>query len=77
CATVFNANAYYPALPSTTSAPWSCPFSATAGDATLLDITVSSYNEGADNVVNQGINNWWYVYGVEGYIPQFSSGALP
>lgn len=78
CASVFNANAYYPALPSSVKTdPWSCPFSATTGDATLLDITISSYNEGAYNVVHQGINNWWYVNGVEGYIPQFSSGALP
>lgn len=78
CAAVFSANAYYPALPSSVSTDvWSCPFSATKGDATLLDITVSSYNEGASNVVNQGINNWWYVNGVEGYIAQFSSGALP
>jgi outer membrane biosynthesis protein TonB len=77
CASVFNANAYYPALPSTTSAPWSCPYSATAGDTTLLDITISAYNEGAGNIAKYGINNQWYINGVEGYIPQFSSGALP
>jgi Transglycosylase SLT domain len=77
CASVFNANAYYPALPSTTSAPWSCPYSATAGDTTLLDISISAYNEGAGNIAKYGINNQWYINGVEGYIPQFSSGALP
>lgn len=77
CAVPFNGNSYYPGLPSTLHDPWSCPFSATTGDATLLDITLSAYNEGASNVVNLGINNWWYVGGVEGYIPQFASGALP
>lgn len=77
CASVFNANSYYPALPATTSDPWSCPYSATAGDTTLLDITVSAYNEGAGNIAQYGINNMWYVNGVEGYIPQFASGALP
>ncbi|HET9110950.1 MAG TPA: transglycosylase SLT domain-containing protein [Ktedonobacterales bacterium] len=77
CAAVFNQNGYYPALPSSTSAPWSCPYSATAGDTTLLDITISAYNEGAGNIAKYGINNMWYVNGVEGYIPQFNSGALP
>ena len=77
CAAVFNANAYYPTLPSTTSAPWSCPYSATPGDTTLLDITISAYNEGAGNIAKYGINNQWYIDGVEGYIAQFSSGALP
>jgi transglycosylase-like protein with SLT domain len=77
CAAVFGQNGYYPALPSSTSAPWSCPYSATAGDTTLLDITVSAYNEGAGNIAKYGINNMWYVNGVEGYIPQFASGALP
>jgi hypothetical protein len=77
CAVPFKANAYYPDLPSTGADPWSCPFSATTKDSTLLDITVSSYNEGISNVVNLGINNKWYVDGVEGFIIQFSTGALP
>ncbi|HEY7975294.1 MAG TPA: hypothetical protein VID72_08125, partial [Ktedonobacterales bacterium] len=77
CAAVFNANAYYPALPSSTSDPWSCPYSATAGDTTLLDITISAYNEGAGNIAKYGINNTLYINGVEGYIPRFASGALP
>jgi hypothetical protein len=77
CAAVFNQNGYYPALPSSTSDVWSCPFSATAGDTTLLDITVSAYNEGPGAINQYGINNMWYVNGVEGYIPQFASGALP
>jgi len=67
----------YAALPTTTASPWSCPYSATTGDATLLDITLSAYNEGADNVVRNGIFNWWYVQGVEGWIPQFAAGSLP
>jgi hypothetical protein len=68
---------WYPALPSANTTTWSCPFSATAGDATLLDITVSAYNEGPGNVSKYGINNWWYVSQVEGYIPQFAAGTLP
>ena len=76
CAAVFNANNYYPGLPSSTSDVWSCPYSATAGDNTVLDMTVSAYNAGP-GVTDQGINNQWYVNGVEGYIPQFASGALP
>jgi len=77
CAAVFNQNGYYAAMPSSTSDPWSCPFSATAGDTTVLDITVSAYNEGPGTINQYGINNMWYVDGVEGYIPQFASGALP
>ncbi|HEX8997167.1 MAG TPA: transglycosylase SLT domain-containing protein [Ktedonobacterales bacterium] len=77
CASVYNANGYYPALPSSTNAPWGCPYSATAGDTTLLDITISAYNEGPGNINKYGINNMWYVNSVEGFIPQFASGALP
>lgn len=79
CAAVFNdpARPEYAALPSDTSQPWSCPYSATAGDNTLLDATLSAYNEGADNFNRYGIFNQWYVSGVEGWIPQFASGALP
>ncbi|HEU0027409.1 MAG TPA: transglycosylase SLT domain-containing protein [Ktedonobacterales bacterium] len=77
CAAVFNANGYYPALPSSLHSPWPCPYTATTGDATLLDITLSAYNEGADYTDTYGIQNWWYVNGVEGWIPQFASGALP
>ncbi len=77
CAAVFSQNGYYPALPSTTSDPWPCPYSATAGDTTLLDITISAYNEGAGNIAKYGINNMWYVNAVEGYIPQFANGSLP
>ena len=68
---------WYPALPSANTTTWSCPFSAAAGDATLLDITVSAYNEGPGNVSLYGINNWWYVNGVEGYIAPFANGTLP
>ena len=79
CPTVFNDpnNPWYAALPSTTADPWSCPYSATTGDPTLLDITLSAYNEGPGNTNTYGIQNWWYVQSVEGYIPQFASGALP
>jgi soluble lytic murein transglycosylase-like protein len=68
---------WYPALPSANTTTWSCPFSAVAGDATLLDITVSAYNEGPGNVSQYGINNWWYVNGVEGFVAPYAAGSLP
>jgi hypothetical protein len=80
CAAVFNDPSHpeYAALPSSVATGvWDCPYSATAGDTTLLDITISAYNEGAGNIAKYGINNTWYINGVEGYIPQFASGALP
>jgi len=80
CAAVFNDSSHpeYAALPSSVATGvWDCPYSATAGDTTLLDITISAYNEGAGNIAKYGINNTWYINGVEGYIPQFNSGALP
>ncbi|HEX9039145.1 MAG TPA: transglycosylase SLT domain-containing protein [Ktedonobacterales bacterium] len=79
CAAVYNDTNHpeYAALPSTTSDVWSCPYSATSGDNTLLDMTLSAYNEGAGYTDQYGIQNPWYVSGVEGWIPQFSSGALP
>jgi hypothetical protein len=79
CAAVFNDpnNPEYAALPSTTAQPWPCPYSAVAGDATLLDITLSAYNEGPGNVDLYGIFNWGYVYGVESFVPQFAGGSLP
>jgi hypothetical protein len=79
CAAVFNNPSHpeYKALPSTTSDPWSCPYSAKAGDATLLDFTLSAYNEGPAYTDQYGIQNWNYVNGVEGFIPQFAAGSLP
>lgn len=79
CAAVFNDPAHpeYAALPATTADPWSCPYTAVATDPTLLDISLSAYNEGATNVDKYGITNWWYVHGVEGFIPQFAAGTLP
>jgi hypothetical protein len=76
CAVPFGAHAFYADLPSTGADPWSCPYSAATGDNTLLDVTVSSYNAGPGVTAN-GINNWGYVNSVEGYITQFSTGALP
>ncbi len=79
CAAVYNDPNHpeYAALPSTTNDVWSCPYSATTGDNTLLDMTLSAYNEGAGYTDQYGIQNPWYVSGVEGWIPQFASGALP
>lgn len=67
----------YTSLPSTTSDVWSCPYSATTGDNTLLDMTLSAYNEGAGYTDQYGIQNRWYVGGVEGWITQFAGGTLP
>ncbi|HEU5441920.1 MAG TPA: transglycosylase SLT domain-containing protein [Ktedonobacterales bacterium] len=79
CAAVFDAPSHpeYAALPSTTSQPWSCPYSAMAGDPTLLDFTLSAYNEGPGYTDQYGIQNWWYVQGVEGFVTQFAAGTLP
>ncbi len=79
CAAVYNDPSHpeYAALPSTSGDVWSCPYSATTGDNTLLDMTLSAYNEGAGYTDQYGIQNPWYVSGVEGWIPQFDSGALP
>jgi hypothetical protein len=79
CAAVFDDPNHpeYSALPSTTSDPWSCPYSATAGDATLLDFTLSAYNEGPGYTDENGIQNWSYVDSVEAYIPEFATGSLP
>ncbi len=79
CAAVYNDpnRPEFAALPSTTSDVWSCPYSATTGDNTLLDMVLSAYNEGAGYTDQYGIQNPWYVSGVEGWIPQFASGALP
>jgi len=79
CAAVYNDQnqPQYAALPSSTNDVWSCPYSATTGDNTLLDMTLSAYNEGAGYTDQYGIQNRWYVDGVEGWIPQFASGSLP
>jgi len=79
CAAVFNDpnRPEFAALPATTADPWSCPYSAKTGDNTLLDMTLSAYNEGAGYTDQYGIQNEWYVQGVEGWIPQFANGSLP
>jgi hypothetical protein len=79
CAAVFNDvnHPEYPDLPATAAQPWSCPYSATAGDSTLLDITLSAYNEGPGTTDTCGICNPWYVASVETFIPQFYAGTLP
>ncbi len=90
CAKVYNASPENPALPSTTKDTWSCPYdpydhpaskpnsgALHSPDNTLLDVTVSAYNEGTGTLYSCGICNPGYVTSVEGYIPQFQSGALP
>ncbi|HLY30981.1 MAG TPA: transglycosylase SLT domain-containing protein [Ktedonobacterales bacterium] len=71
---------WYPALKQNDGGyyiTWGCPYSATAGDATLLDMTLSAYNEGAGYTDQYGVQNWWYVQGVANWIPQFANGSLP
>ncbi|HEV2238753.1 MAG TPA: transglycosylase SLT domain-containing protein [Ktedonobacterales bacterium] len=79
CAAVFNDPNHpeYPDMPSTTAQPWPCPYSAKVNDTTLLDITLSAYNQGPAYTSQCGICNPWYVAAVEGFIPRFASGALP
>ncbi len=81
CAAVINDTATYPqyqALPSTTAQPWSCPYSATTGDSTLLDLVLSAYNAGPGAISTCGcIPNPGYVQYVETYIPEFAAGTLP
>lgn len=55
---------------------WSCPFSATAGDRTFLDIVIAAYN-GGPQALNGTIPNDWYVSYIEGIMTQFAQGKLP
>jgi hypothetical protein len=77
CADVFHAHAYYAALPATLADPWSCPYSAQASDFTLLDLTLSAYNQGAGATNHDGVRNLNYVRTVEGFLAPFASGTLP
>ena len=85
CAAVYNDpnRPWYPALRDSSSVPltqsetWACPYTATAGDNTLLDMVLSAYNEGAGYTDQNGIQNWNYVQGVADKIAAFQSGALP
>jgi hypothetical protein len=80
CAGVYNdpTRPQYQALPLNAPAEWSCPFSPNASDSTLLDLVLSAYNAGQGAIYNCScIPNPGYVQSVEGYIPQFASGALP
>jgi hypothetical protein len=80
CAGVYNdpARPQYQALPLSGPASWSCPYSPSPTDSTLLDIVISAYNAGQSAIYNCScIPNPGYVANVEGFIPQFASGALP
>jgi hypothetical protein len=91
CYAVYSTSAENPNLPSTTADPWSCPYNPQActgtqgcdpnrihqPDNTLLDATISAYNQGPGNFDNYGLLNHVYVSNVESYIPKFQSGALP
>ncbi len=78
CATQFATSALYPDLPSTTKDYWSCPYTPTTGDTPVVDIVLSAYNAGQGAIYKCNcIPNPDYVAHVEGYVPQFASGALP
>ncbi len=80
CAAVYNdaTRPQYKTLPLSGPAPWSCPYTPSPTDSTLLDIVISAYNAGQGAIYNCScIPNPGYVASVEGYIPQFASGALP
>jgi Transglycosylase SLT domain len=69
----------YPALPENLASDgWSCPYTPTTGDSTLLDITLSAYNAGAGAIYSCGcIPNPAYVASVENFVPPFAVGLLP
>lgn len=79
CVAVFNDPAHpeYPALSSSANAPWSCPYNATATDATMLEVVLSSYNQGPDNFIKYGFQNWGYVNGVRTKIILTAQGQRP
>lgn len=59
CQTTYQAHMAYQAL----GAPgaitgFNCPYTPSLKDWTLLDITISAYNEGMGTLVSQGIQNW-------------------
>ena len=51
---------------------WSCPYTAKAGDNTLLDVVISTYNQGVGTTSAKGITNSDYVTIVERYILHFA-----
>lgn len=79
CAAVFKDPAHpeYSALSSTANAPWNCPYNATATDATMLEVVLSSYNQGPDNFIKYGFQNWSYVNGVRTKIILAAQGQRP
>ncbi len=79
CASVFHTSVVpqYAALPATVADPWSCPFSAQVGDYTLLDLTLSAYNQGAAYTNQYGVQNLGYVRAVEAQVAPFADGTLP
>ncbi len=76
CASVFKTRRWYSDLPSTLANPWSCPFSATSGDHTLLDITISAYNEGIADLDANGIHNQNYVTNIEQGISNLANSKI-
>jgi hypothetical protein len=79
CGAVYNDpnQPQYKDMPLSAPADWSCPYTPKTGDNTVLELTISAYNEGAGAVIQYGIQNGYYVQAVEGYIPLFYSGSLP
>ena len=63
------------ALPA--SSPWSCPFSATAGDRTLYEIVVAAYQAGTGTIDSQGVVNQWYINDISDHLVTLSQGVTP
>jgi Transglycosylase SLT domain len=67
CAATYHASSHpvYPAISASDDQSWSCPYTAKTGDNTLLDVVISTYNQGIGTTTSQGILNGWYVDYVE------------
>jgi len=51
---------------------WGCPYTGKAGDHTLYDVVVSTYNQGFGTTNASGIQNQWYVDIISGYVKQYA-----
>ena len=54
----------YPATCGTAGCDWDTVWPDAADHATVRDIVISLYNEGATTMFHYGILNWWYVHNV-------------
>jgi hypothetical protein len=75
CAAVYHdaTKPYYPFIAPTQEQTWSCPYSAKTGDSTLLDVVISTYNQGIGTTNDQGIANQWYIGYITKFIPYYGN----